>query len=96
MELLLSYQIRLICFSADDYKAFNTKLKFVRIFFDTPTFDRIRKDTRMKIADCISAVGGTMGLFTGFSVISAIEILYFVLKSISCICRSKKWMKKSI
>ena len=82
--------------SSDDYEAFDTKLQFVRIFFDTPTLDRIRKDTRMKIADCISAVGGTMGLFTGFSVISAIEILYFIFKSIGNICKSKKRINKSI
>ena len=28
----------------------------------------------------MSAVGGTMGLLTGFSLISAVEILYFVLR----------------
>ena len=89
-------QTRLNCFYSDDYKAFNTKLQFVRIFFDTPTFDRIRKDSRIKFADCISAVGGTMGLFTGFSGISAIEILYFIFKSIGYICKSRKSMKKWI
>ena len=28
----------------------------------------------------LSAIGGTMGLLTGFSLISAVEILYFILK----------------
>ena len=45
----------------------------------------------MKFVDCISAIGGTMGLFTGFSVISAIEILYFIFNSIGFIFNSKKW-----
>ena len=28
----------------------------------------------------LSAIGGTMGLLTGFSFISAIEIIYFLIK----------------
>ena len=30
----------------------------------------------------LSAVGGTMGLLTGFSIMSAIEILFFIFKSL--------------
>ena len=30
--------------------------------------------------DVLSAIGGTMGLLTGFSIISGVEILYFVVK----------------
>ena len=28
----------------------------------------------------LSAIGGTMGLLTGFSIISGVEILYFAVK----------------
>ena len=52
----------------------------VRIYFDTPTFDRITKDSAAKPVEMLSAIGGTMGLFTGFSIISAVEILYFLFK----------------
>ena len=52
----------------------------MRIYFDTPTFDRITKDRAAKFEDKLSAIGGTMGLLTGFSVISAVEILYFAGK----------------
>ena len=55
-------------------------LKFVRIYFDTPTFERITKDRAAKFVDMLSAIGGTMGLLTGFSIISAVEILYFSAK----------------
>ena len=55
-------------------------LQFVRIYFDTPTYDRITKDEKVKFVDILSAVGGTMGLFTGFSIISGMEILYFSYK----------------
>ena len=58
------------------------KLRFVRIYFDTPTFDRITKERSAKPVDMLSAIGGTMGLLTGFSIISAVEILYFAAKII--------------
>ena len=57
-----------------------SKLRFVRIFFDTPTFDVIKKDRAAKFVDMMSAIGGTMGLLTGFSIISGVEILYFAAK----------------
>ena len=53
------------------------RLRYVRIYFDTPTFDRITKDRAVKTADIFSSIGGTMGLLTGFSIISGVEILYF-------------------
>ena len=55
----------------------NTELRFVRIYFDATTFDVIEKDRAAKFVDIISAIGGTLGLFTGFSIISAVEIIYF-------------------
>ena len=33
--------------------------------------------------DKLSAIGGTMGLLTGFSLISGVEILYFMVKIIA-------------
>ena len=60
----------------------NVKLRYVRIYFDATTFDKIYKDSAAKGVDMLSAIGGTMGLFTGFSIISAIEILYFAVKMI--------------
>ena len=52
----------------------------MRLYFDTLTFDRITKDRAAKFVDMLSAIGGTMGLLTGFSIISAVEILYFAAK----------------
>ena len=52
----------------------------MRIFFDTPTFDRIKKDKSAKIVDMLSAIGGTMGLLTGFSIISGVEIIFYLVK----------------
>ena len=64
-----------------DYEWKNT-LRFVRIYFETPTFNKITKDRAAKFEDMLSAIGGTMGLLTGFSIISAVEIIYFAMKFI--------------
>ena len=55
-----------------------TKLLWVKIYFGTATFDRITKDEKASNAAKLSAVGGAMGLLTGFSIISGMEILYFL------------------
>ena len=68
----------------------------MRIFFKATTFDRITKDRAAKFVDMLSAIGGTMGLLTGFSIISGVEILYFALKIILKIFKdrfNKKDMK---
>ena len=54
----------------------------VRIFFDATSFDKIIKDRADSAMDKLSAIGGTMGLLTGFSIISGVEILYFGVKII--------------
>ena len=57
------------------------KLRYISISFTrTPYYDKIVKDTSAKFVDMLSAIGGTMGLLTGFSIISAVEILYFAFK----------------
>ena len=50
--------------------------------FDTPMFERITKDRAAKFVDMLSAIGGTVGLLTGFSIISGVEIIYFAAKII--------------
>ena len=69
----------IVFFSAYEWRSY---LSYVRIYFDTPTFDRITKDRAAKFVDMLSAIGGTMGLLTGFSQISAVEIGYFAVKII--------------
>ena len=55
-------------------------MRYVRIYFGTASFDRITKDRAAKFVDMLSAIGGTMGLLTGFSIISAVEIGYFAIR----------------
>ena len=56
------------------------RMEMLRIYFDTATFDLIKKDTKNTSETQISVIGGTMGLFTGFSILSAVEIFYFTVK----------------
>ena len=52
----------------------------VEIYFDTATFDKIERDKKIKTEAQLSLIGGTMGLLTGFSIISGIEIIYFLFR----------------
>ena len=63
-----------------DYEMDRRQLRFISIHFGTSTFDRITKDRASKFENILSAIGGTMGLLTGFSLISAVEIVYFTIK----------------
>ena len=78
-----------------DYEPMKRKLRFVRIQFDTSTFDRVTKDTAANFVDKLSAIGGTMGLLTGFSIISGVEIIYFAIKTFLLLFKhfDKKWLK---
>ena len=65
-------------------KEFNKKkrnLRYIKVEFETPTFDIITKDKAAKWQEKLSAIGGTMGLLTGFSIISGVEIGYFIVKT---------------
>ena len=70
----------------------------MQIYFDTATYDEIEKDVKVSyislilshvyllmqvtIESLVSMIGGTMGLLTGFSILSGVEIVYFVGKFI--------------
>ena len=62
-------------------------LKLVQIYFDTATFDEIERDAKVNFATAMSLIGGTMGLLTGFSIISGIEIIFFLFKFITSFLR---------
>ena len=54
----------------------------MRIYLESPTFDRITKDQSSKLEDKLSTIGGNLGLLTGFSIISGVEIIYFAVKMV--------------
>ena len=55
-------------------------LQLVQIYFDTALFDEISQDKKATFETQISVLGGTLGLFSGFSVVSAVEIVYYLFK----------------
>ena len=57
----------------------SAKLHRVQISFATPTFDRITKDEKANLATKLSAVGGTLGLLTGFSFIGGVVFVEKIL-----------------
>ena len=58
-------------------------LQLVQIYFDTATFDDIERDKKIKTEAQLSLIGGTMGLLTGFSIISGVEIIFFLFRLIN-------------
>ena len=61
----------------------HSALQLVAIRFDTATFDDIERDKKIKTEAQLSLIGGTMGLLTGFSIISGVEIIFFLIRSYS-------------
>ena len=58
------------------------KLDLVYIGFDTATFDRVDRDIKNTPETQIALLGGTFGLFTVFSILSGVEIVFFAFKSL--------------
>ena len=58
----------------------DTELQVIQIVVDTVTYDKIERDVRVTLVGQLGLIGGTMGLLTGFSILSAVEIVYFAIK----------------
>ena len=58
-------------------------LHVVQIHFDTATFDENERDLKMNIEAQLSLIGGTMGLFCGFSIFTVLEIIYCIIEYIT-------------
>ena len=57
-------------------------LHLVNFFLATATYDNIERDVKVTTEAALGLIGGTMGLFTGFSILSGVEIFYYLSKSI--------------
>ena len=56
------------------------KMQIVNVQLGTPTFDEVERSERVTIEAALGLIGGTMGLFTGFSILSGVEIVYHLAK----------------
>ena len=50
-------------------------LQGVEIYIDTATFDDFEKDVSVPLEAQLGVIGGTLGLFAGFSILSGVELL---------------------
>ena len=68
----------------------------VQFYFVPATYDEIERDKKLTLEAQLGLIGGTMGLLTGFSILSGVEIIYYALKLITSLkvnrvgCRLKK------
>ena len=58
-------------------------LQVVLVGIGSATYDRIEYDLAFTLEGALGLVGGTMGLFSGFSVLSGVEIVFYLAKYIS-------------
>ena len=73
-------ELMILILSGEEQQQSST-LQSVEIYFDTATFDDIERDKKIKTEAQLSLIGGTMGLLTGFSIISGVEIVFFLFRS---------------
>ena len=78
--LILLYNFHLLSYYYITGYKDDAKLHFLNIYFASPTFDKVINDEKANFETKLSAIGGTIGLFAGVSILSAVEILYFIVK----------------
>ena len=65
-------------------------LQLVQIYFSTATYDNMHFDVSVTFEAQLAVIGGFTGLFAGFSVLSAVELIYFFLKFCFVTCGKGK------
>ena len=61
------------------YNAYEKDISIVNFYFGKSTAWEFQRAQRMTIANYVADMGGLLGLFTGFSFISAVEIIYWLV-----------------
>jgi hypothetical protein len=59
-------------------RRFREDISILNFYFDTPLVSKLTLEMRMTLFDQIAAVGGSLGLFTGISIISMVEVVYWL------------------
>uniref|UniRef100_A0A6P7F4A8 Pickpocket protein 28-like isoform X1 n=1 Tax=Diabrotica virgifera virgifera TaxID=50390 RepID=A0A6P7F4A8_DIAVI len=72
--------------AAGDMKAFDASIRYSKlsVFFKQDSFLTSQRNELYGPTDFLANFGGLMGLFTGFSLLSAAEILYFLSVRLCC------------
>ena len=67
-------------------------MQVVQIYFSTALYDRIENDVSVTLGDQLNA----MILFAGFSILSAVEVLYFVMKFLFALTKKQGYKNKNL
>ncbi len=69
--------------SVIEYDAYDRDIAILNVYFETPTVLEYTTQHSKTWFDFISAVGGNGGLFIGFSIVTILEIVWFIFQAIS-------------
>ena len=72
---------------------FKRDISVLNFFFDTPIITQIGLEMRVSMFDKLSAIGGTLGLYTGISIITIVETIWWLIRFVICAVRRKKYEK---
>ena len=59
---------------------FRKDISVLNFFFDTPIITQIGLKMRVSMFDKLSAIGGTLGLYTGISITTIIETVWWLIQ----------------
>ena len=62
----------------------------LEIRLEGPTFMTLKRSLRVTFADKLGSIGGTLGLFSGFSLLAIMELIHWICKIINSLIISKK------
>ena len=62
-----------------NYDTFKEDIAIVRFYFDKSTVFQFKRYERLTLTGYISQIGGLLGLAMGFSFVSAVEIIYWIV-----------------
>ena len=66
-------------------------MHLVQFYFEPATYDEIERDKKLTLEAQLGLIGGTMGLLTGFSILSGVEIIYYVIKFVMSLKVDRIW-----
>ena len=66
-----------------------TTIAHAKFILASQIVTQTKRDVRVSFADTLSNFGGTLGLFTGMSLVSMVEALFWILRLVGCIRKRK-------
>ena len=71
-------------------KVFANDKTNIRLHIEGPTFTRMKRSLRVSFTDKLGSIGGTLGLFSGFSLLAIMEMIHWIVKIINSAIFPKK------